>query len=409
MGLLFALAAILARGSDFHPFRYSSEMSNCSGAFGVRLDSGELEARCLEVHHCEDITTDEDYTFLVFRTIATRHEHLDVHHQGIRRDWAEDARMCDSIFSSSIANVETMLAKWCVMESGMGGSVNVQEADLNCTILDLNGGEGTYRDSSCSRGYPSDNVVCAATPEVVAMYPSSTGPGGADVGETTVVSTVSPSKAGTKEEDTTANPSPSMVGNEEEDTTAIPATNPSPSGAGGQGAGATVVPATNSPPSGAESSDGSSGVANAGVYFIAPLIVLALVVIGVLLKHRRASGRSQTERETGVLLERDVAFVNPQYRPRDLDGAGGDESSTYVYEQTEGEIYDGRVPEYGPVALVSPIGIAEAEYDLAVDDIEGDNGQVFYDMACGEGLAEDEEGYLVPSQANSSDVVDFGV
>lgn len=408
MGLLFALAAVFARGSDFHPFRYSSEMSNCSGAYGVRLDSGELEARCLEVHHCEDITTDEDYTFLVFRTIATRHEHLDVHHHGIRRDWAEDARMCDSIFSSSIANVETMLAKWCVMESGMGGSVNVQEADLNCTILDLNGGEGTYRDTSCSRGYPSDNVVCAATPEVVAMYPSSTAPRETDVGETAVVSTASPSLGGTTAIPAT-NPSQSVVGSEKEDATAIAATDPSPSGAGNQAADATVIPATDSPPSGAASSDGSSGVANAGVYFIAPLVVLALVVIGVLLKHRRASGKSQTERERGILLERDVAFVNPQYRPRDLDGAGGDGSSEYVYEQTDGELYDGRVLEYGPVALVSPAGVGEPEYDMAVDDIEGDNGHLFYDMACGQDLPEDEEGYLVPSQANLSDVVDFGV
>ena len=377
---VFALVAIfpvVVHGTDF---QYFADKAACTGAHSISHGSGSAEVRCLEIHRCVDSSSGEEVSLSVFRTLG--HESVDLSTRGARRDWEEDAHYCENIFSSSVADIGTFLASWCLLQSGMEVSLNVMNRGQRCHYLDI---DRMYvgEDTDCARGHASDNVVCVTTPDVEAMWasPEDTEP------ETTVSPTMAPSGENFGASVTTADP---VV------TTPV------------LGAGEGEV-------SSSSSGGGSESEASA-VYFVAPTVVAALIGVGLFLKHRRPPAPAPPARNAPAV---DLSFVNPDYRPEPLMQQEEEENQGYVYSAVRpkgdaGYYSAASSAEYQPLELQEGYDQqpAQAEYDLAMDTEAGAsvlNAEPVYDVATGPpSLPEDEEGYLVP-QPGTPDVEDFGV
>lgn len=385
--LLLLGACVLA--SDFHQYVYHSEKSDCTGAYPISISHQNIEARCLEIHRCVDEDSGDEYTFSVFRmripeAIRSMSPAIG-EFAGVRRGWKGDDDYCGDVFSTSIVDVDTSLATWCVMQAHIDASVNVRNGENECVAFEYDDDyiPNVFPAMKCSETGPSDNIMCEATGAIVDLWAPA--------------ETTAPTRAPTQ----TAETAP---------PTFFPTRLAPP-----------LAPAQQADSAGSSSGGGGeSGTANAGVYFIAPLVVVALVALGVYLKKRRPEDKRQLTGDGASgfrLMAEGVSFTNPQFQPAAMveiqsEYDGGQEQYVYSGAQGDGAMYDEEPSGlYDPIDLGAPEEPhdAPAVYDLAQDG--GSPAAAEYDLAAEEThLPEDEGGYLVPAAAvSTSEPEDFGV
>ena len=173
---MLLLLGVCALASDAHQYVYYSDKSDCTGAHPISGSHREIKARCLEIHRCVDGDSGDEYAFSAFRmrvpeAIRSMSPSFG-EFAGVRRGWTGDYDYCSGVFSTSIVDVATNLATWCVTQAGIDASVNVRNGPSECVGFDHNEGSGpdVFPVTRCSDENPSDNILCEATGAMIDLW-----------------------------------------------------------------------------------------------------------------------------------------------------------------------------------------------------------------------------------------------